>query len=312
MGHQTYAHKVLTGRREAMSGLRQYHGISGFPQALREQLRHLRHRPLVHLHLRRPGMAEAARLRGEDRQAIAVIGDGAMTAGMAFEALNNAGDIHDTNLLVILNDNEMSISPPVGALNKHLPRLLSGRLLQRRPPDRQTRPRNLPPPVIELARRTEEHVKGMVMPGTMFEEFGFNYIGPIDGHDLESLIPTLQNLQHPQGPQFLHVITRKGQGYKLAEADPILYHGVSKFDHAAGIATGKDAKGGGKLTYTQVFGDWLCDMAALDKRLVAITPPCAKAPAWSASPTNTPTATTTWGSPSSTPSPSPPASPAKA
>ena len=272
VGHQTYAHKVLTGRREAMSGLRQYHGLSGFPkrsESTYDTFGTAHSSTSISAAL---GMAEAARLRGEDRRAIAVIGDGAMTAGMAFEALNNAGDIHDTNLLVILNDNEMSISPPVGALNKHLSRLLSGRLYNGA---RQIGKRvlgNLPPPVIELARRTEEHVKGMVMPGTMFEEFGFNYIGPIDGHDLESLIPTLQNLRTLKGPQFLHVITRKGQGYKLAEADPILNHGVSKFDHAAGIATGKDAKGGGKLTYTQVFGDWLCDMAALDKRLVAITP----------------------------------------
>ena len=272
VGHQTYAHKVLTGRREAMSSLRQYHGLSGFPkrsESTYDTFGTAHSSTSISAAL---GMAEAARLRGEDRRAIAVIGDGAMTAGMAFEALNNAGDIHDTNLLVILNDNEMSISPPVGALNKHLSRLLSGRLYNGA---RQIGKRvlgNLPPPVIELARRTEEHVKGMVMPGTMFEEFGFNYIGPIDGHDLESLLPTLQNLRTLKGPQFLHVITRKGQGYKLAEADPILYHGVSKFDHAAGIATGKDAKGGGKLTYTQVFGDWLCDMAALDKRLVAITP----------------------------------------
>ena len=272
VGHQTYAHKVLTGRREAMSGLRQYGGISGFPKRSESSYDTFGTAHSSTSISAALGMAEAARLRGEDRRAIAVIGDGAMTAGMAFEALNNAGDIHDTNLLVILNDNEMSISPPVGALNKHLSRLLSGRLYNGARQIGKRVLENLPPPVIELARRTEEHVKGMVMPGTMFEEFGFNYIGPIDGHDLESLIPTLQNLRTLKGPQFLHVITRKGQGYKLAEADPILYHGVSKFDHAAGIATGKDAKGGGKLTYTQVFGDWLCDMAALDKRLVAITP----------------------------------------
>ena len=272
VGHQTYAHKVLTGRREAMSGLRQYGGISGFPKRSESSYDTFGTAHSSTSISAALGMAEAARLRGEDRRAIAVIGDGAMTAGMAFEALNNAGDIHDTNLLVILNDNEMSISPPVGALNKHLSRLLSSRLYNGARQMGKRVLENLPPPVIELARRTEEHVKGMVMPGTMFEEFGFNYIGPIDGHDLESLLPTLQNLRTLKGPQFLHVITRKGQGYKLAEADPILYHGVSKFDHAAGIATGKDAKGGGKLTYTQVFGDWLCEMAALDKRLVAITP----------------------------------------
>jgi len=272
VGHQTYAHKVLTGRRDAMASLRQYRGLSGLPK---RSERHFDTFGTAHSSTSISaalGMAEAARLRGEDRRAIAVIGDGAMTAGMAFEARNNAGDIHDTNLLVILTDNEMSISPPVGALNKHLSRLLSGRLYNGARQIGKRVLENLPPPVIELARRTEEHVKGMVMPGTMFEEFGFNYIGPTDGHDPESLIPTLQNLRTLKGPQFLHVITRKGQGYKLAEADPILYHGVSKFDHAAGIATGKDAKGGGNLTYTQVFGDWLCDMAALDKRLVAITP----------------------------------------
>ena len=272
VGHQTYAHKVLTGRREAMAGLRQYQGISGFPRRCESDYDTFGTAHSSTSISAALGMAEAARLRGEDRRAIAVIGDGAMSAGMAFEALNNAGDIHDTNLLVILNDNEMSISPPVGALNKHLSRLLSGRIYNGARKIGKRFLENLPPPVFELARRTEEHVKGMVMPGTMFEEFGFNYIGPIDGHDLESLLPTLQNLRTLKGPQFLHVITRKGQGYKLAEADPILYHGVSKFDHAAGIATGKDAKGGGKLTYTQVFGDWLCDMAASDPKLVGITP----------------------------------------
>ncbi|MBS0355250.1 MAG: 1-deoxy-D-xylulose-5-phosphate synthase [Proteobacteria bacterium] len=269
VGHQTYAHKVLTGRREAMAGLRQYQGISGFPRRCESPYDTFGTAHSSTSISAALGMAEAARLRGEDRRAIAVIGDGAMSAGMAFEALNNAGDISDTNLLVILNDNEMSISPPVGALNKHLSRLLSGRLYNGARTIGKRFLENLPPPVFEFAKRTEEHVKGMVMPGTMFEEFGFNYIGPIDGHDLEALLPTLQNLRTLKGPQFLHVITRKGQGYKLAEADPILYHGVSKFDHAAGITTGKSS---GKLTYTQVFGDWLCDMAAIDKRLVAITP----------------------------------------
>ncbi|MBN9694381.1 MAG: 1-deoxy-D-xylulose-5-phosphate synthase [Zoogloea sp.] len=272
VGHQTYAHKILTGRREGMASLRQYQGISGFPrrcESTYDTFGTAHSSTSISAAL---GMAEAARLRGEDRRAIAVIGDGAMSAGMAFEALNNAGDIHDTNLLVILNDNEMSISPPVGALNKHLSRLLSGRIYNGARKIGKRFLENLPPPVFELAKRTEEHVKGMVMPGTMFEEFGFNYIGPIDGHDLEALLPTLQNLRTLKGPQFLHVITRKGQGYKLAEADPILYHGVSKFDHTAGIPAGKDSKGGGKLTYTQVFGDWLCDMAAADRKLVAITP----------------------------------------
>ena len=271
VGHQTYAHKVLTGRRDGMASLRQYHGISGFPRRSESNYDTFGTAHSSTSISAALGMAEAARLRGEDRRAIAVIGDGAMSAGMAFEALNNAGDIHDTNLLVILNDNEMSISPPVGALNKHLSRLLSGKIYNGARKIGKRFLENLPPPVFELAKRTEEHVKGMVMPGTMFEEFGFNYIGPIDGHDLESLLPTLQNLRTLKGPQFLHVITRKGQGYKLAEADPILYHGVAKFDHVAGIATGKDAKIS-KLTYTQVFGDWLCDMAEIDKRLVAITP----------------------------------------
>jgi 1-deoxy-D-xylulose-5-phosphate synthase len=206
-------------------------------------------------------MAVASKLKGEKRRAVAVIGDGAMTAGMAFEALNNAGDM-DVDLLVILNDNDMSISPPVGALNKYLARLMSGRFY--------TTALGLGERVLgQLARRAEEHVKGMVTPGTMFEEFGFNYIGPIDGHDLDALIPTLSNIKQLKGPQFLHVVTRKGQGYKLAEADPVLYHGVSKFDHANGIVGGKS---GGKQSYTQIFGDWICDMAEADARLVGITP----------------------------------------
>ena len=213
-------------------------------------------------------MAVAARDRGEPRHAIAVIGDGAMSAGMAFEALNNAGDIDDINLLVVLNDNEMSISPPVGALTKILARLLSGSTYHaaRRVGEKVL---NVAPPMADLARKVEGHVKGMITPGTLFEEFGFHYYGPIDGHDLDALIPTLQNLKKLTGPQFLHVITKKGQGYKLAEADPILYHGVSKFDHTAGIQA---AKPPARPTYTQVFGDWLCDIAAADPRIVAITP----------------------------------------
>jgi 1-deoxy-D-xylulose-5-phosphate synthase len=210
-------------------------------------------------------MAVAARDKGEDRRVVAVIGDGAMSAGQAFEAINNAGVI-DANLLVILNDNDMSISPPVGALNKYLARLLSGRTFNaaRRAGEKVLAKT---PQLLELAKRAEEHLKGMFVPGTLFEEFGFNYIGPIDGHDLNSLVPTLQNLRKLTGPQFLHIITKKGQGYKLAEANPILYHGVSKFDAANGIQSGS-----GKLTFTQVFGDWLCDMAREDSRLVGITP----------------------------------------
>jgi 1-deoxy-D-xylulose-5-phosphate synthase len=210
-------------------------------------------------------MAIAARTLGESRHAVAVIGDGAMTAGMAFEALNNAGVHEDINLLVILNDNDMSISPPVGALNRYLARLMSGRFYAAA---RSVGKSVLPGPMLELAKRLEEHAKGMVLPATMFEEFGFNYIGPIDGHDLDSLVPTLQNLKQLKGPQFLHVVTKKGQGYKLAEADPVLYHGPGKFDPLEGI---KPAAAG-KKTYTQVFGQWLCDMAQQDKRLVGITP----------------------------------------
>jgi len=261
VGHQTYGHKVLTGRREAMKKLRMWEGISGFPR--REESEYdtfgtAHSSTSISAAL---GMAAAARLKGEKRRVVAVIGDGAMTAGMAFEALNNAGAA-DTDLLVILNDNDMSISPPVGALNRYLAKLLTGRFY--------ARAKGLGERVLgELARRAEEHMKGMVTPGTLFEEFGFNYIGPIDGHDLEALIPTLNNIKHLKGPQFLHVVTRKGQGYKLAEADPVLYHGVSKFDKVNGIAGGKS---GGKRTYTQVFGEWMCDMAAQDKRLVGITP----------------------------------------
>ena len=260
VGHQTYGHKVLTGRREGMKKLRMWEGISGFPrreESIYDTFGTAHSSTSISAAL---GMAAASKLKGERRRAIAIIGDGAMTAGEAFEALNNAGAM-DVDLLVILNDNDMSISPPVGALNKYLAKLMSGRFY--------TRARGIGERVLgPIARRAEEHVKGMVTPGTMFEEFGFNYIGPIDGHDLGALLPTLNNIKHLRGPQFLHVVTRKGQGYKLAEADPVLYHGVSKFDRAHGI-TGKP---GGKTTYTQVFGEWLCDMAARDERLVAITP----------------------------------------
>ncbi len=267
VGHQTYAHKVLTGRRTGMTRLRMKDGISGFPRRSESTydtfgVGHSSTSISAAL-----GMAVAARDKGEERRVVAIIGDGAMSAGQAFEALNNAGVI-DANLLVILNDNDMSISRPVGALNKYLARLLSGRAFNaaRRAGEKVLA---MAPPLLEFAKRAEEHVKGMIVPSTLFQEFGFNYIGPIDGHDLDSLIPTLQNLRELTGPQFLHVVTRKGQGYKLAEADPILYHGVSKFDATNGIDTGKNA---GKLTYTQIFGDWLCDMAQQDTRLVGITP----------------------------------------
>jgi 1-deoxy-D-xylulose-5-phosphate synthase len=265
VGHQTYPHKILTGRREAMARLRMLDGISGFPR--RSESRYdtfgtAHSSTSISAAL---GMAVAARLGNQKRKCIAVIGDGAMSAGMAYEAMNNAGAM-DVDLLVILNDNEMSISPPVGALTNYLARLLSGRVYStaRRASEHLLKRVG----VWEIARRTEEHVKGMVTPSTLFEEFGFNYIGPIDGHDLDALIPTLTNIKKLSGPQFLHIVTRKGQGYKLAEDDPIAYHGPSKFDPSIGIKP----SGAARATYSQVFGEWLCDMAARDPRLVAITP----------------------------------------
>ncbi len=261
VGHQTYGHKVLTGRRAGMDRMRMWGGLSGFPRREESEYDTFGTAHSSTSISSAFGMAIASRLASVKRHVVAVIGDGAMTAGMAFEALNNAGAT-DADLLVILNDNEMSISPPVGALNKYFAKLMSGRFY--------TAARGLGEKVLgDLAKRAEEHVKGMVTPGTLFEEMGFNYIGPIDGHDLDALIPTLRNMKELKGPQFLHVVTRKGQGYKLAEADPVLYHGVSKFDAVNGIVSGKS---GGKLTYTHVFGDWLCDMAAKDPRLVGITP----------------------------------------
>ena len=270
VGHQTYGHKVLTGRREAMGKLRLFGGISGFPrrsESIYDTFGTAHSSTSISAAL---GMAVAARDRGDPRRTVAVIGDGAMSAGMAFEALNNAGDTPGINMLVILNDNEMSISPPVGALTKILARMFSGRTYNaaRRAGEKVL---GVSPPMLDFARKVEEHVKGLITPGTLFEEFGFHYYGPIDGHDLDALIPTLQNLRKLKGAHFLHVITRKGQGYKLAEADPVLYHGVSKFDHTAGIQA-TTAKDTGKLTYTEVFGDWLCDIAAQDDKVVGITP----------------------------------------
>jgi 1-deoxy-D-xylulose-5-phosphate synthase len=266
VGHQTYPHKILTGRREAMARLRMIDGISGFPRRSESPYDTFGTAHSSTSISAALGMAVAARAKGESRKCVAVIGDGAMSAGMAFEALNNAGAMN-VDLLVILNDNEMSISPPVGALTNYLARLLSGRMYStaRRASEHVLKRVG----VWELARRTEEHVKGMVTPSTLFEEFGFNYIGPIDGHDLDTLIATLTNIRKLPGPQFLHIVTRKGQGYKLAEDDPIAYHGPSKFDPAEGI---KQATTPAKPTYSQVFGDWLCDMAAADTRLMAITP----------------------------------------
>jgi 1-deoxy-D-xylulose-5-phosphate synthase len=267
VGHQTYPHKILTGRRDKMGTLRQAGGISGFPRRDESPFDTFGTAHSSTSISAALGMAHASKLKGEPRYAIAVIGDGAMTAGMAFEALNNGGVADDLPLLVVLNDNDMSISPPVGALNRYLARLMSGRFYAAAKKGVE-RVLSVAPPMLELARRIEEHAKGMVVPATMFEEFGFNYIGPIDGHDLDSLIPTLQNIKDLKGPQFLHVVTRKGQGYKLAEADPVLYHGPSKFNPAEGIKPSKP----GRKTYTQVFGEWLCDAAELDPRVVGITP----------------------------------------
>ena len=267
VGHQTYPHKILTGRRERMSTLRQFGGLSGFPQRAESKYDAFGTAHSSTSISAALGMALAAKQKGEDRRAIAVIGDGAMTAGMAFEALNNAG-VADANLLVILNDNDMSISPPVGALNRYLAQLMSGQFYAKARDVGKNVLKNVPP-LRELAKRLEEQAKGMVVPATLFEKFGFNYIGPIDGHDLDSLIPTLENIKGLKGPQFLHVVTRKGQGYKLAEADPVAYHGPGKFDPSVGLVKPATPP---KQTFTQVFGQWLCDMAEKDPRLVGITP----------------------------------------
>jgi 1-deoxy-D-xylulose-5-phosphate synthase len=271
VGHQTYPHKILTGRRDRMSTLRQLGGISGFPRRSESEFDTFGTAHSSTSISAALGMAMGAKIQGASRNAVAIIGDGAMTAGMAFEALNNAG-VAEGRLLVVLNDNDMSISPPVGALNRYLAQLMSGQFY--------TAAKNVgkqvlkgAPPLFELAKRLEEQAKGMVVPATLFEKFGFNYIGPIDGHDLDSLIPTLENIRHlleaDSGPQFLHVVTKKGQGYKLAENDPIAYHGPGTFDPAVGLVKPSAAP---KTTFTQVFGQWLCDMAAADERLVGITP----------------------------------------
>jgi len=267
VGHQTYPHKILTGRRERMDSLRQLGGLSGFPRRSESEYDTFGTAHSSTSISAALGMAMAAKQKGEDRHAVAIIGDGAMSAGMAFEALNNAG-VCDCNLLVVLNDNDMSISPPVGALNRYLAQLMSGQFY--------AAAKNVgkqvlkgAPPLFELAKRLESHAKSMVVPATLFENFGFNYIGPIDGHDLESLVPTLENIRQLKGPQFLHVVTKKGQGYKLAEADPVAYHGPGKFDPALGLQKSTTPA---KQTFTQVFGRWLCDMAEQDPRLVGITP----------------------------------------
>ena len=274
VGHQTYPHKILTGRRDRMPTLRQLGGMSGFPRRDESEYDTFGTAHSSTSISAALGMALGAQLRGESRKAVAIIGDGAMTAGMAFEALNNGGVPHGgrpTDVLVVLNDNDMSISPPVGALNRYLARLMSGRFYAQARESAKQVLRNAPP-LFELAKKLEEHAKGLVVPATIFEEFGFNYVGPIDGHDLDSLIPTLENLRDRGGPQFLHVVTKKGYGYKLAEADPIAYHGPGKFDPAVGLRKPVQTDAPPKPTFTQVFGQWLCDMAAHDTRLVAITP----------------------------------------
>jgi len=266
VGHQTYPHKILTGRREAMTQLRKPTGIAGFPrrgESAYDTFGTGHSSTSISAAL---GMAIAAKQAGLERRSVAIIGDGAMTAGMAFEALNNAGDM-DANLLVILNDNDMSISNNVGALNNYLARLLSGRFYDsvRRSGKKVL---EMMPPVKEFAKRAEEHAKGMVTPGTLFEEFGFNYIGPIDGHDLPVLLDTLSNIRELKGMQFLHIVTQKGKGFEPAEDDPNKYHGVSKFDPSNGVSHATSAA----KTYTQVFGDWLVDMADADNKLIGITP----------------------------------------
>ena len=273
VGHQTYPHKILTGRRDQMHSLRQLDGISGFPRRSESEYDSFGTAHSSTSISAALGMAVGAHTKGEKRHSVAIIGDGAMTAGMAFEALNNAGvQPADMPFLVVLNDNDMSISPPVGALNRYLAQLMSGQFYSAARTVGKT-VLKVAPPLFELAKRIEEQAKGMVVPATLFEKFGFNYIGPIDGHDLNSLIPTLENVKHLMesgaGPQFLHVVTKKGQGYKLAEGDPVAYHGPGKFDPAVGLVKASAVP---KQTFTQVFGNWLCDMAAADDRLVAITP----------------------------------------
>ena len=268
VGHQTYPHKILTGRRDRMGTLRQLGGVSGFPRREESEFDAFGTAHSSTSISAALGMAVAARMKGESRKAVAIIGDGAMSAGMAYEALNNAG-VSNVDMLVVLNDNDMSISPPVGALNRYLARLMSGKFYAAARDTAKNVLKNAPP-LFELARRFEEHAKGMIVPGTIFEELGFNYVGPIDGHDLDSLIPTLENLRDLKGLQFLHVVTRKGYGYKLAEADPVGYHAASgKFDPAVGFQKPASPP---KVSFTQVFGQWLCDMAEKDERLVGITP----------------------------------------
>lgn len=267
VGHQAYPHKILTGRKERMTTIRSKDGVSAFPNRFESEydafgVGHSSTSISAAL-----GMAIAANLKGDNRQMVAIIGDGSITGGMAYEAMNHAGAL-DANLLVILNDNDMSISPPVGAMSNYLTKILSSRLYSSMR-EESKKVLSKMPTMWELARRTEEHIKGMVVPGTLFEELGFNYIGPIDGHDVDMLVSTLENLKHITGPRFLHIVTKKGKGYPPAEKDPLAYHGVPAFDHTLDhLPKPKPSH----PTYTEVFGQWLCDMAAKDKRLLGITP----------------------------------------
>ncbi len=272
VGHQSYPHKILTGRREQMGSLRQLNGLSGFPRRAESEYDAFGTGHSSTSISAAMGMARAFQTKGEKHVAVAVIGDSAMTGGMAFEAMNNAGVYDDLPLVVILNDNDMSISSAVGALNRHLARLLSGNIYTATKKGIDS-VLSIAPPLREFAKRLEDHAKGMVSPSTIFQEFGFNYFGPIDGHDLDALIPMLQNVRRlaleGRGPQFLHVVTRKGQGYELAEANPVLYHGPGKFNPEEGVI--KSTTPANKA-FTQVFGEWLCDMAHADPLLIGITP----------------------------------------
>jgi len=272
VGHQSYPHKILTGRRDQMSGIRQLGGISGFPKRSESKYDDFGTAHSSTSISAATAMAHAALIQEKSNVAIAVIGDGAMTGGMAFEAMNHAGVTRNLPLIVILNDNDMSISPAVGALNRYLARLISSPLYDTTK-NAVGNVLSIVPQLREFAKRLEEQAKGMVVPNTIFEEFGFNYIGPIDGHDLNSLIPTLQNIQklalQGDGPQFVHIVTKKGNGYAPAEADPIKYHGPGKFDPKVGILPSKTVS---KKTFTQIFGEWICDMAKVDDKLVGITP----------------------------------------
>ncbi|MEW8312956.1 MAG: 1-deoxy-D-xylulose-5-phosphate synthase, partial [Candidatus Thiodiazotropha taylori] len=267
VGHQAYPHKILTGRRERMGSLRKKGGLSGFPKRSESEYDAFGTGHSSTSIGAALGMAVAAKQKGENRKVVAIIGDGAMGAGMAFEALNQAGAL-DQDLLVILNDNDMSISEPVGGFSNHLAKLLSGKVYTSMREGGKSALSHLPHQFSDLVGKWEEHMKGMVMPGTLFEEMGFNYIGPIEGHDFDTLITTLHNMRHMRGPRLLHVVTQKGKGYIPAEQDPCVYHGVTPFDPA----TGKMEKGASSKTYTQVFGDWLCHVAERDDKLVAITP----------------------------------------